>query len=339
MNVEFGYALSSEECRPNELVRNASMAEQHGMSFAMISDHFHPWIGAQGQSPFTWSVLGAIAHATSTMKVGTGVTCPTVRYHPAIVAQASATVASMMPGRFFLSVGSGEALNEHILGRHWPPPPQRLEMLAEAISIIRRLWSGEEVTHRGEHFTVEDAQLYTLPDQPPPLNVAASGSLSATLAGANDGLVATSPSRDLVASFDAAGGRSKPKYGQLTVCWGRDRSQAIRTAAKQWPNVLIPGQLNAEIARPAYFEMLTKEPDLDKLAKLVACGPDPRPFLDMMHKYTGAGFDHLCFHQVGPDQEGFLRFFETELAPAFRNVAPRASAIPDGVPQAERASR
>src|SRR6185312_3235967 len=214
-------------------------------------------------------------------------------------AQASATVASMMPGRFFLSLGSGEALNEHILGRHWPPPPQRLEMLAEAITIIRRLWSGEEVTHRGEHFTVEDAQLYTLPDQPPPLNVAASGSVSATLAGANDGLVATSPSRDLVASFDAAGGRSKPKYGQLTVCWGPDRSQAIRTAAEQWPNVLIPGQLNAEIARPAYFEMLTKEPDLDKLAKLVACGPDPRPFLDMMHKYTDAGFDHLCFHQVG----------------------------------------
>ena len=155
MNVEFGYALSSEERRPTELVRNAVAAEQHGMSFAMISDHFHPWIGAQGESPFAWSVLGAIAQATSTMEVGTGVTCPIMRVHPAIIAQASATIASMMPGRFFLSVGSGEALNEHILGRHWPPPAQRIEMLAEAISVIRQLWSGEEITHRGEHFTVE----------------------------------------------------------------------------------------------------------------------------------------------------------------------------------------
>ena len=337
MNVEFGYALSSEERRPTELVRNAVAAEQHGMSFAMISDHFHPWIGAQGESPFAWSVLGAIAQATSTMEVGTGVTCPIMRVHPAIIAQASATIAGMMPGRFFLSVGSGEALNEHILGRHWPPPAQRIEMLAEAISVIRQLWSGEEITHRGEHFTVEDARLYTLPDHLPPLNVAASGPMSAKLAAGNDGLVATSPSRDLVATFEAAGGRSKPKYGQLTVCWGADRSQALRTAANQWPNVLLPGQLSSEIKRPEYFEMLTKEPDLDKLGQLVACGPDPAPFVEMMHKYVDAGFDHLSFHQVGPDQDGFLRFFEHELLPAFSDSG-RGLAASDGV-QPQRASR
>src|SRR3954465_13378228 len=160
--AELGYALSSEEHRPNDLVRAAQRAEEVGFTFALISDHFHPWVDAQGQSPFVWSVLGGIAHATQRLRVGTGVPCPLVRVHPAIIAQATATVAAMMPGRFFLGVGSGENLNEHILGDRWPLPDERLEMLEEAVEVIRLLWQGGEQTHRGRHYTVDHARVYTL---------------------------------------------------------------------------------------------------------------------------------------------------------------------------------
>jgi len=181
--TEYGYALSSEEHPPNDLVRHAQRAEAAGFTFAAISDHFHPWIDQQGQSPFVWSVLGGIAHATSTLKLGTGVTCPTFRIHPAIIAQAAATVTAMMPGRFFLGVGSGENLNEHILGDHWPPAPVRQDMLAEAIAVIRQLWEGGYQSFDGSYYTVENARIYTLPHEPPPIVVAAGGPSAATLAG------------------------------------------------------------------------------------------------------------------------------------------------------------
>src|SRR5919108_495182 len=171
--VELGYALSSEEHAPNDLVRYAQRAEEVGFAFALISDHFHPWLDQQGESPFVWGVIGAIAEATERLVLGTGVTCPTMRMHPALVAQAAATSAALMPERFFLGVGTGENLNEHILGERWPNADERLEMLEEAIELIRELWQGELVSWRGRYFTVDRARVYTLPEEPPPIAVAA----------------------------------------------------------------------------------------------------------------------------------------------------------------------
>src|SRR5215207_5530625 len=170
--TEFGYALSSEEHGPNELVELAGRAEEAGFEFAMVSDHFHPWTDAQGQSPFVWSVIGGIAGATERIRLGTGVTCPTIRIHPAIIAHAAATSAAMMPGRFFLGLGTGENLNEHVVGEGWPAPDERLAMLEESIEVMRLLWSGGEHTHRGDFYDVEQARLYTLPDEPVQIAVA-----------------------------------------------------------------------------------------------------------------------------------------------------------------------
>src|ERR671929_1253576 len=212
--VELGYALSSEEHPPNDLVRYAQRAEEAGFTFALISDHYHPWLDQQGQSPFVWSVIGAIAHATQRLRLGTGVTCPTMRIHPAIVAQAAATVAAMMPGRFFLGVGSGENLNEHVTGARWPLPWERLEMLEEAVNVIRQLWTGEEITHPGEHYTVQGARLYTVPEQQAEIYVAAAKPQAARLAGRiGDGLISTSPDEEVVEEFDQAGGSGRPKLG------------------------------------------------------------------------------------------------------------------------------
>jgi G6PDH family F420-dependent oxidoreductase len=313
--IELGYALSSEEHRPNDLVRNARRAEEAGFSFSMISDHFHPWIDRQGQSPFVWSVIGGIAHATERLQLGTGVTCPTIRIHPAIIAQAAATSAAMMPGRFFLGVGSGENLNEHILGDGWPNAEIRLEMLEEAIEVMRKLWQGESVNHRGCYFTVDNARIYTLPDELPAIAVAASGKEAAELAGrVGDALVSTAPKRELVEQFQRAGGSGKPCYGQITVCWANDDAAARRTAHEWWPNTVLPGILFTELPLPAHFEQAAKIIREEDVAKDIICGPDPERYVEAVREYQKAGFDHIYFHQIGPDQEGFIRFFERELA-------------------------
>src|SRR5918996_1297800 len=206
--VQLGYKLASEVFGPRALIDNARAAEEAGFSFALISDHFHPWLDAQGQSPFVWTVLGGIAEATERLRVGTGVTCPTVRTHPAIIAQAAATTALLFDGRFFLGVGAGENLNEHIVGRGWPSTDVRHEMLEEAVEVIRLLWKGSLESHRGKHYVLETARLYTRPETPPPIVVAAAGPKSATLAGRiGDGLVGTSPEPESMSAFEAAGGR------------------------------------------------------------------------------------------------------------------------------------
>src|SRR5262245_38134536 len=220
--VEIGYSMSSEEHAPLDLVKYAKIAEDVGFSFALISDHYHPWISRQGHSPFVWSVIGAIATATDRLRLGTGVTCPLMRMHPAIVAQAAATTAAMMPGRFFLGVGTGENLNEHVLGEGWPDADTRRAMLGEAIEVLRLLWRGGERSYSGRYYTVENDRVYTLPDEAPPVMVAAGARDSAELAGRlGDGLIGTSPKRDLVETFEDAGGTGKPRFGQLTVCWAR----------------------------------------------------------------------------------------------------------------------
>jgi len=316
--TEIGYALSSEEFAPRDLVTFARAAEDAGFTFALISDHFHPWIDAQGQSPFVWSVLGAIAQATDRLKIGTGVTCPTVRIHPAIIAQAAATTATMMPGRFFLGVGTGENLNEHITGARWPSLEIRQEMLEDAVEVMRTLWDGGLRSYRGRYFTVENARIYTLPDEPIPIMVAAAGEDSAELAGRiGDGLISTAPKHETIETFEKSGG-SGPRYGQLTVCYDRDEERARKTALEQWPNAAIPGQLGQELPLPSHFEQAAKSVTEDSIAEAILCGPDPSKHLEQIRAFTDAGFDHVYVHQVGPAQTEFIEFYSREIIP---NVA------------------
>jgi G6PDH family F420-dependent oxidoreductase len=315
--VKLGYALSSEEHPPLDLLRDARRAEEAGFEFALISDHFHPWIDRQGQSPFVWSVLGGIASTTQKLRVGTGVTCPTIRIHPAIIAQAAATTAAMMPGRFFLGVGTGENLNEHILGDRWPDWDVRSRMLSEAVEVMRELWKGEVTSYEGEFYTVENARLYTLPDEPVEIMVAASGTRAAKLAGEiGDGLIATAPEAETVKTFDEGRrGVTRPRYAQLTVCWDTDEKRARKTAHEVWPTAGIPGEAVQELPNPAHFEQLAKIVTEDMIAEQLVCGPDVDRHVEAIQKYVDAGFDHVYVHQVGPDQEGFFRFYAEEILP------------------------
>jgi G6PDH family F420-dependent oxidoreductase len=316
--AKIGYALSSEEHTPNALVHHARLAEQAGFTFALISDHFHPWVDAQGHSPFVWSVLGAIAHATERLELGTGVTCPTTRIHPAIIAHAAATVAAMMPGRFFLGVGTGENLNEHVLGHRWPPHDLRVEMLEEAVHVIRQLWQGGSQSHHGKHYTVENARLYTLPEELPRIVVAASGPQAAEAAGRfGDGLCSTAPKAEIIKAFTGAGGKG-PRYGQMTVCWAASEAEAQRTALKIWPNAALGGELSQELPTPAHFEQATGKATEEQIAEEVICGPDPQRHITSIRTYIDAGFDHVYIHQIGPDQAGFINFYEREILPKFK---------------------
>ncbi len=321
MTLALGYKLSSEEQSPADLVRYAQMAEDSGFEFALISDHYHPWIDRQGQSPFVWSVLGAIAQATRRLVVGTAVTCPTMRLHPAIVAQAAATTAALMPGRFFLGVGTGENLNEHVVGERWPETEIRQARLTEAIEVIRLLWQGGNRSFHGRYFTVENARLYTLPDSPPPLSVAVGGKRGAEQAGRlGDGMIGTEPERTLLTAFDKAGGAGKPRYGELTVCWARDEATARRIAHEYWPTSGMESSLSWELPLPAHFEAVARLVTEDEIAESVTCGPDPKKPLAAIRKYADAGYDHVCVHQVGREQKGFFEFYEQEILPELKTM-------------------
>jgi len=324
--VQIGFWISSEEHGPLDIVQAAQRAEQAGFPYVQLSDHFHPWIDRQGQSPFVWSVIGAIA-ATTKLTVGTGVTCPIIRTHPAIVAQAAATSAVMLDGRFFLGVGTGENLNEHIVGRGWPPLETRREMLEEAIEVLRLLFRGGERSYRGTYFTVDDARLYTLGETPPPIYVAAGGPKMAQIAGhIADGLISTKPDKEIIAKYEASGGAGKPKYVEIQVCWGRDANAARRLVHELWPTGALGGQLAQEIRRPADFEAAVEPITMEKSTKHAPVGPDPEPYVRAIQKFADAGFDHIGLHQVGPDQEGFLKFWEKELRPVLeRDMAAAGS--------------
>ena len=313
---ELGFALSSEDFPPNELVQQAALAERSGFAFCTISDHYHPWIEAQGHSPFVWSVIGALSQVTERMTVTTAVTCPTVRIHPAVIAQATATSAVMLGGRFRFGVGTGEALNEHIFGDAWPEADVRLEMLEEAIEVIRALWTGRQVSHRGRHYTVENARIYTLPDEPPPIYVSGFGPKSIELAGRiGDGYVSTMPDAEMVRRFREAGGAGKPCQAGTKVCWGEDEAAARRIAYERWPNQALPGELAQVLPNPAHFEQAVELISEEAFAETTACGPDPERHLAQLRAYAEAGYDELYVQQIGPDQEGFFRFYEREVLP------------------------
>jgi G6PDH family F420-dependent oxidoreductase len=313
--VEIGYFLSSEEHGPRTLLDQARAAEEAGMGKVWISDHFHPWLEEQGESPFVWSVIGAIAAATD-LHVTTAVTCPTVRMHPAIVAHAAATAAVLSRGRFTLGVGSGEALNEHITAQHWPPAPIRLEMLDEAIAIMRRLFTGDVVDHRGKHFTVESARLFTVPDEPPPIIVSAFGRRAATLAAtAGDGLACTFPSEEILGHYASAGGTGLKQAG-VKVCWGPDREACTKVLHRVWRQSGLPGQLSQDLPTWRHFDQASELVTPEALAEKIPCGPDPEPYLEAFRAYRDVGFDELYVTQVGDDQRGFLEFFGKEIEPA-----------------------
>ncbi len=316
MNAKIGYHLSCEEHGPADLVRNAVAAEEAGFEFAFISDHFHPWTRRQGHSPFVWSVLGGIASATERIRVGTAVTAPIIRIHPAIIAQASASVACMMPGRFFLGVGSGEFLNEHITGAKWPHPRVRLEMLSESIDVIRKLWTGELVSHRGTHYEVDRARIFDVPESPPPIMVAAAGRRASRLAGRKgDGLISVTQDPKPMEIFEEAGGRGKPRYLKVGVCWDEDENRARRLAGEQWPIEAIPGRLMSELRIPEDFESVIEAMSKDAPSRALLCSADPKEHLKLIRDAIDAGYDHVCIHQIGTRQKDFLRFYADQVLP------------------------
>ena len=321
--LSVGLHLSAEEHPPDVLVATAGRAEEAGFAFLTISDHFHPWTRRQGQSAFVWAVLGAIAQATERVPVGTAVTCPTIRTHPAIVAHAAATVAVMMPGRFFLGVGTGERLNESIHGDRWPSAPVRREMLEEAVEVMRALWTGEVVrAHHGRHYTVEHARLFTLPAEPPPVVVSGFGPHSARLAGRiGDGYMHVAPEAELVAEFRAAGGAGKPCYGKLDVCAAADDAQARRIAYETWPTSGLRGELGQQLATPEHYEQATAGVREEDVAEAILCSSDPERHLERIGELAAAGFDHVVVQQYGPDQERLIALYAEQVLPRVTGAA------------------
>lgn len=315
--IELGYHLSSEEHSAACLVGYARRAEEAGFSYAVISDHFHPWTDEQGQSPFVWAVLGAIAQATKTLRLGTAVTAPIRRVPPYLVAHAAATVATLLPGRFFLGVGTGENLNEHVTGDWWPPIAVRREMLEEAVDVIRKLWAGGSVEHLGRYYTVDAARIYSRPAEPPPIVLAAASKASAQLAGRiGDGFISVTPSAKLVQEFQQAGGGEKPRYAQIDVCVAGDEHEARRIAHALWAApVALPGPLLSELRRPADFEAVASLVTEEQVGERVVCGADVEQHLARIEQFRQAGFDHVHVHQIGADQEAFFHLYEREVLP------------------------
>jgi G6PDH family F420-dependent oxidoreductase len=316
--MKIGYFLSSEETAPRALVRQARLAEEAGFDGLWISDHFHPWNDEQGHSGFVWSMIGAIAQATTRMKVTTAVTCPTIRIHPAILAQAAATSAVLLEGRFALGLGSGEALNEHILGDRWPGADERLEMLEESVQVIRTLWQGGSQSHRGRHYRVENARIYDLPGELPPILISGFGPKSTELAARiGDGFCTVSPEKEAVETVREKGGQEKLIAGGMKVCWDEDEQRARQTAYRLWPNDGLPGELAQILPTPAHFEQASELVSEDQIAEAIPCGPDLDAHLEKIREYEDAGFDELYVQQVGGGHERMFELYSQEILPRY----------------------
>ena len=325
--MEIGYHLSSEELTPGQMLPAARRAEEAGFSFLTVSDHYHPWTHRQGQSPFVWGVLGGIATVTERIDVGTAVTCPTTRIHPAVIAQAAATAAVMLPGRFFLGVGTGEALNEHILADRWPSSGVRREMLEEAIEVIRLLWQGGSQSHFGRHYTVEQARIFTLPEEPPPIVVSGFGEHSVDLAArVGDGYFTTAPDADAIGQYRAGGGDGLC-YSKMDVALANSEADARRLALETWPNSALGGELAQILPLPAHFEQATENATEEQVAEAILCDQNPAAHLERLGEYAEAGYDRVTVQQVGVDQDRFLDLYERAVLPELSGrPAPAAAA-------------
>ncbi len=321
--TNFGYTMMCEQSPPDQLVRDLQLAERAGFDFSVISDHYQPWLEAQGHSGYAWSILGAAAQATERIGLMTYVTCPTIRYHPAVVAQKAATVAILSGGRFRLGLGAGENLNEHVVGQRWPAVGLRHQMLREAIDIIGALFDGESsLNYRGRHFDVEQARLWDLPEQRVPVGIAVSGPDSCRLAGERaDIMIAVEPESNLVERFEAAGGQGKPKVGQIAICYDEDRDAAIRRAHEQFRWFGLGWKVNADLPNPESFDAATQFVTPDQVAEALSCGPDVQAHVDAVKPYVEAGFTEVAIVQIGAEhQEGFISWAESELLPALREL-------------------
>ena len=314
--MRYGYKLFAEEFGPKELVRQARLAEASGFDFVEISDHYHPWLESQGHSPFAWTVLGAIAASTDSLELATGVTCPTVRYHPAIIAQAAATLALVSDGRFTLGIGAGERLNEHVVGRGFPAVAERHAMLREALEIIRLLWQGGYRSYRGEYLDLEDARVFDLPDELPVIAVAAGGPDAAKLAAElGDGMFGTDPKAVLFEAYHGAGGAGRT-YGEVGLAWAEDESAAVRAAHESARWSLTGWKVMSELPNPANFEAASRFVREEDVAAQMPCGPDAAKHLEAIRTYEEVGYDHVVLTNHGPDPDGFIDFFARELKPA-----------------------
>jgi G6PDH family F420-dependent oxidoreductase len=320
--MEIGYKLAAEAFGPEELIRQAVLAEQAGFDFVEMSDHYHPCLEEQGHSPFTWSVLPVIAAKTGRIGLATGVTCPSVRYHPAIIAQAAATMAIVSEGRFTLGVGAGERLNEHVVGLGFPGERVRHERFREALEIIRLLWQGGYRSYDGKYLQLEDARVFDLPDELPVIAVAASGPASARIAAElGDGLFATEPDGDLVAGWQKLGG-SGPAYAEMPLAWAPDEDSAARAVLEKTRFALTGWKVMAELPNPVNFAAATASITTEQVKARFACGPDAGRHLEVARQFADAGFDHLVAMNAGPDPDGFMDFFARELAEPLRALRP-----------------
>ncbi|MBI2737199.1 MAG: TIGR03557 family F420-dependent LLM class oxidoreductase [Rhodospirillales bacterium] len=316
--MKLGYKLMTEEHGPADLVRNAKRAEQAGFDFAAISDHYFPWLEEQGHAPFAWSVLGAAAQATERLGLMTAVTCPIMRYHPAIIAQAAATMGLLTDGRFTLGLGAGERLNEHVVGQGWPGVVERHERLSEALDIIQGLLAGKLTTYRGQHFKLDHARLFDRPRRKPPVIVAAGGPEAGRLAGEKaDGLIVTEPEKELIKAFTGAGGKG-PRYAEVAMCAAADEDEARETAHRHYRWTLSGWAVLAELPHDEAFAAASKHVSVDMVGEEISCGPSADRHLEAIHELTAIGCDHIILTQIGPDQDFFFELFERKLAPALR---------------------
>jgi G6PDH family F420-dependent oxidoreductase len=314
-----GYFLSTEEYTPQEIVAQARLAEEAGFEALWISDHFHPWNDEQGQAPFVWSLIGAISQVCS-LPVTTAVTCPIMRMSPVLVAQAAATAAVQLDGRFRLGLGSGEALNEHILGDPWPVAGVRLEMLEEAVVLIRRLWEGAFVDHHGPHFTAEQARIYTRPDRAPEIYVSGFGPEATRLAArVADGYITTSPDAELPDLFRSESG-GKPATAGFKVAWAPTKDEGVDQAYRLWPNSALPGELAQVLPSPRHFEQASQLVTRDAIADSVPCGPDPETHRAAFEPFQKTGFDEIYVGNMGPHYAEMIRSYGVEVLPELRRV-------------------
>jgi G6PDH family F420-dependent oxidoreductase len=316
--MRIGYFLSTEEYPPDQLIEQAELAQEAGFEALWISDHFHPWNDEQGQSPLVWSMIGALSRVCD-LPVTTAVTCPTVRIHPAIIAQAAATSAVLLDGRFTLGVGSGEALNEHIYGDPWPTVDVRLEMLEEAVHVMRRLWTAELVSHRGTYYTVDNARIYTRPDSPPPVYVSGFGPQATDVAARiGDGYITTSPDAELLGRFRDAAGEGKPAQAGYKVCYAASEDEGAEIAHRIWANSGLPGELSQVLPSPRHFEQASQLVTVESTRGSVACGKDPKAHVEAFRPYADAGFDEVYVANMGPHYGQMLEFYRDEILPAIR---------------------